>query len=192
MSWSGSVAHCLTLELLGLARNQERGNLRCSRSRHCLLHLFAPFSPFLLHDTSVGRFSVKITVGNPLDPAKSATVECLVDTGAAYSRLPSDLLDSLGITHFDERPAIFADGRRSLCRVGRAEFIYHARQTPALVVLGEPGAPALLGAMTLECLGLGVDPIGNRLIPIEIPMAALPAATASPYSQLWLSSRLSC
>jgi len=144
------------------------------------LHLFAPFSPFLLHDTSVERFSVKITVGNPLDPAKSATVECLVDTGAAYSQLPSDLLDSLGITHFDEWPAVFADGRRSLCRVGRAEFNIDGRQTPALVIFGERGAPALLGVITLEGLGLCVDPIGKRLIRIEIPMATFPAPVVQP------------
>ena len=127
----------------------------------------------------MGTFSVKVTVLNSLDPARSATIECLVDTGAAYSQLPSDLLDSLGITHFDERPAIYADGRRGLCRVGRAEFTYDGRQTPALVVFGEHGAPALLGAMTLEGLGLGVDPIGKRLISIEIPMAAFPPPTAS-------------
>jgi len=124
--------------------------------------------------------AVKVTVLNPLDPSKSATVECLVDTSAAYSQLPSDLLDSVGITPFDERPCIFADGRRSLCRVGRAEFVYETRQTPALVVFGEPAAPALLGAMTLEGLGLGVDPIGKRLIPIEIPMAYLPHRREQP------------
>ena len=127
----------------------------------------------------MGTFAVKVTVLNSLDPSKSTTVECLVDTGAAYSQLPSDLLESLGITHFDERPAIFADGRRSLCRVGRAEFIYDSRQTPALVIFGERGAPALLGAMTLEGLGLGVDPIGKRLISIEIPMAAFPASATT-------------
>ena len=127
----------------------------------------------------MGTFAVKVTVLNSLDPSKSTTVECLVDTGAAYSQLPSDLLESLGITHFDERPCIIADGRRSLCRVGRAEFTYDSRQTPALVIFGELGAPALLGAMTLEGLGLGVDPIGKRLIPIEIPMAAFPTSEAT-------------
>ena len=100
-----------------------------------------------------------------------------MDTGARYTQLPSDLLDSLGITHCDERPAIYANGRRGLCRVGRAEFNYDGRQTPALVVFGEDGAPALLGAMTLEGLGLGVDPIGMRPIPVEIPMADFPTPT---------------
>ncbi len=121
----------------------------------------------------MGTFAVKVTVQNPVDPSRSATVDCLVDTGAAYSQLPSELLASLGITPFDERPAILADGRRTLCHVGRAEFAHDGRHTPALVVFGEGEAPALLGAMTLEGLGLGVDPIGKRLIPVDIPMAPL-------------------
>jgi predicted aspartyl protease len=118
-------------------------------------------------------FRVEVTVQNPVDPSRSATVECLVDIGAAYSQLPSALLESLGITHFDERPAILADRRPTSCRIGRAEFVHDGRQTPALVVFGEGEAPALLGAMTLEGLGLGVDPIGKRLIPVDVPMAPL-------------------
>ncbi len=125
----------------------------------------------------MGTFTVKVIVGNPLDPSKAATVECLVDTGAAYSQIPSDVLESLGISPFDERPAILADGRRTFCRVGRADFLHDSRQTPALVVFGEGGAPALLGAMTLEGLGLGVDPIGKRLVPVDIPMATRPPVT---------------
>ena len=121
----------------------------------------------------MGTFTVKVTIQNPVDPSRSATVECLVDTGAAYSQLPSGLLESLGITSFDERPAILADGRRTFCRVCRAEFVHDGRHTPALVVFGEGDAPALLGAMTLEGLGFGVDPIGRRLIPVDIPMAPL-------------------
>ena len=119
----------------------------------------------------MGTFAVKITVLNLDNPSRSATVECLVDSWAAYSQLPSALLMSLGITHFDERPAVLADGRRTLCRVGRVEFLYNERRTPALVVFGDVGAPALLGAMPLEGLGLGVDPIAKRLIPVDIPMA---------------------
>ena len=108
-------------------------------------------------------FAIRVMILNPPDSAKSATVECLVDTGAPYSQLPSDLLHSLGITPFNERSSIFADGRRRICRVGRAEFIHDTRHTPALVVFGEAGPPALLGTMTLEGLGLSVDPIGKRL-----------------------------
>lgn len=119
----------------------------------------------------MGTFSVKVTISNPSDPSFSTTVDCLVDTGAAYSQMPRPLLASLGITPFDQRPVVFADGRRGTCEVGRAEFVVDGRQTPALVIFGEETALPLLGAMTLEGLGLGVDPLGRRLVPIEIPLA---------------------
>jgi len=119
----------------------------------------------------MGRFNVKVTISNPRDPTLSTTVDCLVDTGAAYSQMPGSLLNSLGITPFDERPVVFADGRRGTCPVGRAEFVVNGRQTPALVIFGDEGALPLLGAMTLEGLGLGVDPLGRHLVPIDVPLA---------------------
>lgn len=119
----------------------------------------------------MGTFNVKVTISNPINLALSTTVDCLVDTGAAYSQAPRSLLESLEITPFDQRPVIFADGRRGTCQVGRAEFVVNGRQTPALVIFGEEAAPPLLGAMTLEGLGLGVDPLGRRLIPIEVSLA---------------------
>jgi clan AA aspartic protease len=119
----------------------------------------------------MGTFSVKVTISNPGDPALSTTLDCLVDTGAAYSQMPRSLLEALEITPFDQRPVIFADGRRGTCPVGRAEFVVDGRQTPALVVFGDETALPLLGAMTLEGLGFGVDPLGRRLVPIEVPLA---------------------
>ena len=40
-----------------------------------------------------------------------------------------------------------------------------------MVLCGKPNSLILIGATTLETLGLGVDPIHKRLIPIEAPMA---------------------
>jgi len=94
-----------------------------------------------------------------------------VDTGAAYSQMPRSLLETLGIIPFDHRPVVFADGRRGSCQVGRAEFVVNGRQTPVLVIFGDETALSLLGAMTLEGLGLRVDPQGRRLVPIEVPLA---------------------
>lgn len=37
-----------------------------------------------------------------------------------------------------------------------------------LVVFGDDGAPALLGAYTLEGLGLAVDPVEQRLVPTTL------------------------
>lgn len=118
----------------------------------------------------MGTFSVKVTVINPLDPSQSATVDCLVDTGAAYSQLPRSVLASIGIEPFDERRFVMADGRHGTCQVGKADFLVNGRQTPSLVVFGDEAAPPLIGAMTLEGLGLGVDPLSRRLVPIDLPL----------------------
>lgn len=119
----------------------------------------------------MGTFSVKVTVVNLRDPDRSVTVDCLVDTGAAYSQLPRSLLASIEIEPLDERRFVMADGRPGTCQVGKADFLVNGRQTPSLVVFGEENAPALLGAMTLEGLGLGIDPLARRLIPIDLPLA---------------------
>jgi len=119
----------------------------------------------------VRTFSVKVTVANPTSPQQAITVDCLVDTGAAYSQLPRSALRSIGVQPFDERRFVMADGRRGTCQVGKAEFHVNGRQTPSLVVFAEEDAPALLGAMTLEGLGLGVDPLARRLVPVDLPLA---------------------
>lgn len=119
----------------------------------------------------MGTFSVKVTIVNPLNAGQSVTVDCLVDTGAAYSQLPRSLLASIGVEPFDERRSVMAEGRRGTCQVGKADFLVNGRQTPSLAVFGEENAPPLLGAMTLEGLGLGVDPLARRLVPIDLPLA---------------------
>jgi len=49
-------------------------------------------------------------------------------------------------------------------------------ETATVVLCGRPGSLVLVGATTLETLGLGVDRIHKKLIPIEAPMAAARAA----------------
>lgn len=125
----------------------------------------------------MGTFSVKVTIAHPLNPAQAVTVDCLVDTGAAYSQFPRSVLASIGIEPFDERRFVMADGRQGICQVGKADFLVNGRQTPSVVVFGEEAAPPLLGAMTLEGLGLGVDPLARRLVPVDLPLACVSSTT---------------
>ena len=39
------------------------------------------------------------------------------------------------------------------------------------VLMGPAASPPLLGATTLEELGLGVDPLGRRLVPVDLYLA---------------------
>lgn len=93
-------------------------------------------------------------------PRGAARVRLLLDSGAAYSLLPYDVWTAIGLGATREVDFALADGstvhrRVSECRFERAEG---AAYSP--VVPGEPGDDqALLGVVTLEKLGLGLQPV---------------------------------
>ncbi len=104
---------------------------------------------------------------NPRDPRRSAEVELLVDTGATYTVLPASLLEKLGVKPVRRVRLRLADGRvveKPLGEVGIEIEGYRASATP--VVFGDEGI-YLLGAVTMEQLGLAPDPIEKRLKPVE-------------------------
>jgi hypothetical protein len=41
------------------------------------------------------------------------------------------------------------------------------QEGPTFCLIGPPGRPALLGAVTLEEFALGVDPVAKRLVPVR-------------------------
>ena len=96
-----------------------------------------------------------------MDRQRIREVEATVDTGAAYTTLPASILHDLGITPM---------GRRTDMDIGRAWATIDGQSEITLVVFGEDDAPALLGAYTLEGLGLAVDPIAQRLVPTHLIM----------------------
>ncbi len=104
---------------------------------------------------------------NPRDPRRSAEVELLVDTGATYTVLPASLLEKLGVKPLRRVRLRLADGRvveKPLGEIGIETEGYRASATP--VVFGDEGI-YLLGAVTMEQLGLAPDPIEKRLKPVE-------------------------
>ncbi len=54
--------------------------------------------------------------------------------------------------------------------LAEARFEVDGRDVTSIVIFGNETAPALLGAVALESLGLGVDPGSKRLVPIVAPM----------------------
>ena len=111
----------------------------------------------------MGTFSVKLRVGNLFSDA-SAEVEALVDTGATNSMMPGSLLRRLGIEPVEKRTARVADGRRIELEMAWARFAAEGRNAVARVAFG-PEDEFLLGATTLEDLGVAVDSVDRRLIP---------------------------
>ena len=104
---------------------------------------------------------------------KSAELSFLVDSGAIYSLVPGKILDGLEIEPYKEMSFSLADGTVLKRRVCSAYFEYEGEGGPAPVVYGEEGDEALLGATTLESLGLVLNPFTRTLHPMRMLMANL-------------------
>jgi len=110
----------------------------------------------------MGLTTLKMEVANPARPAKTAELELLIDTGAIYSVVPAKVL-RLGIRPRATEEFRLANGSRIRRRKGGAMFKYAAKVGIADVIFGEPGDAQLVGALTLEALGLVLDPLRREL-----------------------------
>lgn len=120
----------------------------------------------MVEDRGVGATHI---VGRVTGPAgRQADVQFLVDSGATYSLLPYDVWRQLGLSPRRTQAFTIADGTRivravSGCRIALPQG--ETGDTP--VILGEPGDVALLGLVTLEELGLVLNPFDRTLHPME-------------------------
>ena len=102
---------------------------------------------------------------------RQANVRFLVDSGATYTLLAEPDWRAIELT--PKRPVTFtlADGTQiarqvSECRLALAQGEAH---TP--VILGERGDEPLLGVVTLEILGLVLNPFTRTLQPMRMLLA---------------------
>ena len=119
----------------------------------------------------MGLTVLDVSVANPADPEISETVEFLVDSGAIYSVVATSILERLGIKPITEQQFRLADGSKIHRKKGVAIFKYEDRIGGADVIFGEAGDSSLLGAFTLEALGLSLDPLRRELKPLPMILA---------------------
>jgi predicted aspartyl protease len=125
---------------------------------------------------NVGLTSVVVRISNPADRSRAVEAEMLVDSGAIFSAVPADELAALGIQPEKVERFSLADGTSVTRSVGIARFEVCGRSGGAPVIFGEPGDVWLLGALSLESLGLLLDPLKRELRPMRLPLyGALPA-----------------
>ncbi len=117
----------------------------------------------------MGTFNVPVRISG-MSGGASRDVEATVDTGSAYTTLPASLLRELGVEPFDLRRFILADGHVVETEIGEARATLGDKSVTTVVAFGEEGSPPLLGAYTLEGLGLAVDPVLQRLVPARLIM----------------------
>jgi clan AA aspartic protease len=111
---------------------------------------------------------LRIEVGNPAKPDVTKNIEFLIDSGAIYSVVPTPILQELGINPLTEQEFRLADGTAIVRKKGIALFRYGKRVGGADVIFGEEGDSVLLGAFTLESLGLALDPLRRELKPLPM------------------------
>ncbi len=116
----------------------------------------------------MGLTVLEVEVGNPANPEVTRKLELLIDSGAIYSVIPTPVLEGLGIKPLAEQEFRLADGSKITRRKGIALFKYGDRIGGADVIFGEPEDSTLLGAFTLEALGLALDPLRRELIPLPM------------------------
>jgi clan AA aspartic protease len=112
-----------------------------------------------------------IEVGNPANPTVTKKIEFLIDSGAIYSVVPTPILERLGIKPIATQEFRLADGTKIVRKKGIALFKYGDKIGGADVIFGEEGDSILLGAFTLEALGLALDPLKRELKPLPMILA---------------------
>jgi predicted aspartyl protease len=105
-------------------------------------------------------------------------VRFLVDSGALYSVLPRAVWYALGLVPTRQMEFVLADGSLIDRPVSHCFFTYAGIRAPSPVVLGAPGDDALLGTITLENLGLVLNPFDRTLRPIRARLAAMSSPPA--------------
>lgn len=108
-------------------------------------------------------------IANPRNQTKIIKKRLLVDSGAIYSVLPKDELEKLGIKPDRKQKFILANNEVIEKEVGEARFIWNGFERTAPVVFGDKGV-YLLGAVTLETMGLIIDPINRKLEPLKLTL----------------------
>ena len=100
------------------------------------------------------------------------TVRFLVDSGAFYSVLPEPAWRAIGLVATRDLEFVLADGTSIPRQVSDCRFIYEGIEAPSPVILGVGDDVGLLGTVTLDTLGLILNPLRRTLSPMRMRLAS--------------------
>ena len=119
----------------------------------------------------MGMTEVRVRVVNLEDRNRFADVDMVVDSGAIYSIVPASVLRSIGVEPRETQAFGLANASRVRRQVGDVRYQIDDRSGAAPVIFGRRGDAPLLGVVTLEALGLRLDPLRRRLHPLRLMIA---------------------
>ena len=111
----------------------------------------------------MGIFSVEINLSGP-QRDRWIAVNALVDTGSTFSSAPASVLRELGIEPMRSASFEFGQGDVMELEVGEVRVRLNGFEATTPVMFNAEDSEPLLGAVALEQLLLGVDPVGRRLV----------------------------
>ena len=114
----------------------------------------------------MGVFNVGISVGN-LERQQWEDLSATVDTGAFLMSVPGSILRSMGVIPDFTENVRMADGRTRTLDVGHVWLRLNGREVVTLAAFNDDYTTPLLGAYALESLRMYVDPVEQRLIPVD-------------------------
>lgn len=120
----------------------------------------------------MGLMYVDGTVRAPGRRQRPRRVRFLVDSGALYTVLRRADWQALGLKPFRDLDFVLADGTSLTRGVSECLFELDGQRATSPVVLGETEDEALLGSVTLETLGLMLNPLTRTLQPMRMILAS--------------------
>lgn len=114
----------------------------------------------------MGVFKVQMGIGNQ-ERDRWVSVDALVDMGASITSMPASVLRGLGVMPLMKQDFLFAQGEVRRMDVGQTWVRIEEREIITLVLFNDEGTPPLLGALALEGAFMGVNPVEQRLVPVE-------------------------
>ena len=114
----------------------------------------------------MGMLTLTIGVGNQQGQYLE-DLEVTVDTGSTFTAVPRTLLEKLQVPVYRTARSRLADGRTAPVDIGWTVVRVQDHIFATQVTFAEDNEPALLGVVTLQDALLAVDPVGQRLIPVD-------------------------
>jgi predicted aspartyl protease len=116
----------------------------------------------------MGMFKKKVKVSNVYDTSKLFEEEFWVDTGALYSLIPNNLLESIGFEPEGTKNILLANGRTDRKLFGYCRFNIEEIPENAIcpVIAGSNDSVLLLGATALDNFAVEADPVNKTLNPV--------------------------
>ncbi len=118
----------------------------------------------------MGTFSVEIAIGDP-QRERWIPMYALLDSGASITSVPGSILRGFGVVPIMEQRFEFGQGEVRTMDVGQTWVRIEGREIVTHVLFNEEGAMPLLGALSLEGVFMGIDPVAQKLMPVQGWMA---------------------